>query len=213
MAVSRLQTAILVVFLSFLTLAGAKLSKADKELLRDTYKEGQKLFLLKPYLEADRKGLHVYKIRSDSPPEFHESWRDGVYPERRLLRGDKVTVESAKVKNDHLELRIRILERTGLHVTGLGFPRHVRPQSKLRFFGDTAEEIKGLVENYLSFEPPKIELQLGMSLAEVKELLGEPLQILVFGERETFKYMTLEVIFVDDKLNDIRFQEVGKNVP
>ena len=111
MTVSRLQTAILVLFFSFLTLAAVNLSKADKELLRDTYKEDQKFFLLNPYLEGDVKGLHVYKIRSDSPPEFHKSWRDVVNPERRLLRGDTIILESVKVNKDHLELRIKTIER------------------------------------------------------------------------------------------------------
>lgn len=230
MTVSRLQTAILVLSFSFLTLAAANLSKADKELLRETYKEDQKFFLLNPYLEGDVKGLHVYKIRSDSPPEFHKSWRDVVNPERRLLRGDKIILESVKVKKDHLELRIKTIERKTVHATasqrflatalfglpglaaGQG-PDHMQPQSKLRFFGDTVEEIKGLVENYLSSEPPKIELQPGMSPAEVKEILGDPLEVFIFGGKMTFKYMKMEVIFVDDKLDDIRFQEVGKNVP
>jgi len=212
---------------SFTVYAG-DLIKQDKALLRQTYEKGQEFYLIKPYLEGDWKGLHVYKIRPDAPVEFDPSWRDVVNPDHRLLRGDKVVIQSVKVKGNHLELRIQTIERKVAEATasqrfwgtalfglagmagGTG-KYNLQPQSKLRFFGDSADEIKRLVAEYLSHDPPKIELHPGMSPEEVKEVLGEPMEIFVFGNKKTFKYTHMDAIFIDNSLEDVVFPEKGIN--
>jgi len=64
----------------------------------------------------------------------------------------------------------------------------LQPQSKLRFFGKSAEDIQFLVAKFLSTEPPTIDLQPGMSPDQVKTILGDPSEIIVFGNKKTFRY-------------------------
>lgn len=218
------------IFISFfwaVVLFGNDLTKQDQEKLRKAFTKAQALFLMHPYLEGDIKGLHIYNIRADAEPEFKTSWRDVVNPERRLLRGDKIVIENVDIRADYLELRIKAIERKTAHFTSserllgtavLGLPGmaagqgeySLQPQSKLRFFGKSAVDIKALVSKYLSSEPPTIDLKPGMSPDEVRRIAGDPAEIMVFGNKRTFRYLNMDVVFLADKLESVAFRDPVK---
>jgi hypothetical protein len=208
-------------------LFGNDLTKQDQEKLRKAFMKGQAWFLVCPYLEGDVKGLHIYNIRANAAPEFKPSWRDVINPELRLLRGDKVVVESIDARGDYFELRIKSVERKTAHPTSsqrlvgtaiLGLPGmaagqgeyNLQPQSKLRFFGKSAEEIQALVGKFLSSQPPTIDLKPGMSPDEVRQIAGDPTEIIVFGNKKTLRYPNMDVVFVDDKLESVAFRDPVK---
>jgi hypothetical protein len=208
-------------------LFGADLSKQEQEKLKKFFEKDQSFFLITTYLEGDVKGLHVYNIRSNANPEFVPSWRDVVNPERRLLRGDKITVQSVSLNDKYLELRIKAVEKKSAHATASqryaitaigGLPGmaasqgeySLQPQAKLRFFGKSAEEIQSLVSKFICSKPPTIDLEPGMSSDEVRNVLGDPSEIINFGNKKTFRYVNnsiKEVVFIEDKLSDIIFRE------
>jgi hypothetical protein len=213
------------IFYAF-ALFGGDLSNAEQEKLKKTFTKGQSFFLIQPYLEGDVKGLHIYNVRPVATPEFVPSWRDVVNPERRLLRGDKVIVQSVDTNGNYLELRIKAVERRSAHATAGqrylmtaigGLPGmaagqgeySLQPQSKLRFFGKSATDIEFLISKFLSAEPPTIDLQPGMSPNEVKAVLGDPNEIVNFGNKKTFKYPDKDIVFIDDKLADMIFKDSG----
>lgn len=219
-------SAIMILF-STVVIFGNDLSKQDQQTLRKAFMKGQKLFLIHPYLEGDIKGLHVYNIRAGADPELKTSWRDVVNPERRLLRGDKVVIESVDARGDYLELRIKTVERKTAHLTSsqrflgtavFGLPGmaagqgeyNLQPQSKLRFFGKSAQEVQTLVSKFISSDPPTLDLQPGMSPDQVRQIAGDPTEIVILGNKKTLRYPNMDVIFVDDKLETVAFRETVK---
>lgn len=159
-------------------LFGTSLPKQDQEKLRKVFLKGQESFLICPYLEGSVNGLTLYNIRANASPELKSSWRASANPGLRLVRGDRVIIERVNARGDCLELLIKTIKSKTFNATPreralltvfLGLPGmaaeqgefKLQPDVKLRFFGNSADEIQAMVCKYLSSEQPTIDLKPG----------------------------------------------------
>jgi hypothetical protein len=221
--------AILLVILNLfcaVALFGGDLNKPEQEKLRKAFSKGQEFFLIPLYLEGGVRGYTTYEIHENLLPRLKPYRGAGSQPDLSLLRGDKVIIEKINASGDYFELLIKAVEWKTVHFSPrakfygtllLGLPAlaatqgdsKFQPDVKLRFFGKSAGVVQTLVAQILSEKKPSSDLKPGMSPDEVLKILGDPSEIINFGNKKTFRYANKEVIFVDEKLTDVVFGDSG----
>lgn len=223
---ARASLIVLMFLSSSLPIRGGDLSKQDQQALEKAFPKAQEFFMIPPYLEGGGRGFITYNIHANAPPELKSPGRAGYQPDLRLLRGDKVLIQKVDAKGDYFEIIVKTVAWKTVYFSPkdklygaiiLGFPgaaamkgdAKLQPEVKLRFFGTSAEEVQALVAQFLSEKQPSFDLKPGMSPDEVLKVLGDPSEIINFGNKKTFRYANKEVIFVDEKLADVVFGDTG----
>lgn len=161
---------------------------------------------------------HTYRVRSDGTVEFDKVWEWQLKPDELLLRGTKVEIRSAKVKDDRIEMTIRSLEPVSLGVRGfiLGGVGAVSNQAaelevNLRFdigkdtmkAGDMPT-IQKFVSTLISEERPEVNIQVGMKVEEVTAQLGEPEQQIQVENKRLLVYAHLTVIVENGEVIEVK---------
>jgi hypothetical protein len=54
-----------------------------------------------------------------------------------------------------------------------------------------------------------MDLNPGMSPDEVRKIVGDPREIINFGNKTTFRFLKFDVVFVDGKLVEVLFRDPG----
>jgi hypothetical protein len=126
--------------------------------------------------------------------------------------GDRVYVEGIYVDDDSVSLRVRNTDPVERVVRGTTISDRFLVQVEFQFEKAamptaTVESLKPAIDAFLKPEAeasaPKT-IGLGLTPAEVENILGKPTTIIDLGAKKTYVYPNMKVIFTDGKVSDVQ---------
>jgi hypothetical protein len=148
-------------------------------------------------------------VRDGTLTRTYQQANDGQY----LFKvGDRVYVENVNVHDDAITFRLWTVDPVERVVRGTTTSERYVVQLKFEFDKATLPNsdlsaLQDVITAFLMTEEqataPKT-IALGQTPEEVEAILGKPTTVIDLGERKTYVYPTMRVIFVDGKVADVQ---------
>lgn len=128
--------------------------------------------------------------------------------------GERIYIRRVKIEADKIDLTILTCDSHKMEVDGeteitrySGVLRFVFPKGELP--GMSFQDVKAVVDSILLEESEAAAantqtVRLGQTRKEIESILGSPNKIIDLGEKITYVYDDIKVIFVDGKVSDVQ---------